>query len=342
MAPSKIIAIVGATGTQGSSVAKVFLNLPGWHVRCITRDPTSDKAKVLAELGVELVQAELKDVESLSRAFQDATAIFVNTTFVEITQASLATGADEATSSQIAYEEELQLANNAATAASKVPGLERYVYSAFTSIKKASEGKYAKALHWEAKAAAVEFVENELPQLAKKSSFIYIGGYYTNPFLLPQRNPENGKYALVLPAPKELQFVIIDAGESTGHYVRALIEDEEPGTKLLAYDDDISIAEAIEVWSKISGEDAEFVQMPMQTMHEQFGVPLGYLEAAAFVADYGYTTGIEGVITPAQLKTRLKRPSYEEYLRSVGREKLLEVPAPKELSPQIASMVSDD
>ncbi|KAH7136734.1 hypothetical protein B0J13DRAFT_677577 [Dactylonectria estremocensis] len=329
MAPSKIIAVVGATGTQGSSVAKVFLTLPDWSVRCITRDPTSDRAKALAALGAELVQAELKDVESLSRAFQGANAIFVNTTFTEITQASLATGADEATSSQVAYEEELRLANNAAIAASRVPGLERYVYSGFTSIKKTSGGKYAKALHWEAKAAAIEFVEIELPELAKKSSFIFIGGYYTNPFLLPQRNPENGKYTLVLPAPKELQFVIIDAGESTGYYVRALIEDEEPGTKLLAYDDDISIATAISIWSKISGEEADFVQMSIQQMNELFGVPLGYLEAAAFVADYGYTAGIEGVITPAQLKKRVERPSYEEYLRSVGREKLLEVPAPK-------------
>lgn len=205
----------------------------------------------------------------------------------------------------------------------KIPGLEIYIYSAFTSINAASGGKYTRALHWESKAAAVAFIEKELPELAKKSSFIYIGGYYNNLFLLPQLNPENGKYSLVLPASAELHFGIIDAAESTGYYVRALVEEEEPGTKLLAYDDDVSIAQALEIWSKVSGTEADFVQMDMQTMHELFGVPLGYLEAAAFVADFGYTAGIEGVITPDQLKTKVKRPSYEEYLLSLGAEHLL-------------------
>ncbi|KAH7009941.1 hypothetical protein EDB80DRAFT_572797 [Ilyonectria destructans] len=120
MAPSKIIAIVGATGNQGSSVAKVFLNLPGWNVRCVTRQPNSDKAKALGALGADLVQADLKDIDTLSRAFQGVNAIFVNTSFVEITQAALEAGKDQTTGSRIAYDEELQYAKNAAIAASKV------------------------------------------------------------------------------------------------------------------------------------------------------------------------------------------------------------------------------
>ncbi|KAH8686518.1 hypothetical protein BGZ61DRAFT_355634 [Ilyonectria robusta] len=323
MAPSKIIAVVGATGNQGSSVAKVFLSLPGWNVRCVTRQPNSDKAKALGALGADLVQADLKDIESLSRAFQGVNAIFVNTTFLEITQTALEAGKDQITGSQIAHDEELQYAKNAAIAASKIPGLEIYIYSAFASINAASGGKYTRALHWESKAAAVAFIEKELPELSKKASFIYVGGYYDNLFLHPQLNPENGKYSLVLPTPAELRFGIINAAESTGYYVRALVEEEEPGTKLLAYDDDISIDQALEIWTKVSGTEADFAQMDMQTMHELFGVPLGYLEAAAFVADYGYTAGIEGVITPDQLRTKVKRPSYEEYLLSLGAEHLL-------------------
>lgn len=95
MAPSKIIAIVGATGNQGSSVAKVFLNLPGWNVRCVTRQPNSDKANALGALGADLVHADLKDIESLSRAFQGVNAIFVNTSFLEITQTALKAGKDQ-------------------------------------------------------------------------------------------------------------------------------------------------------------------------------------------------------------------------------------------------------
>ncbi|KAK7421618.1 hypothetical protein QQX98_002085 [Neonectria punicea] len=289
MAPSKTIAIIGATGIQGSSVTNVFLALPGWTVRCITRRATSDKAKALAALGAEVVQADLADVESLSRAFHGVNAIFVNTDFGELLTTALAAGNDQTTSFQIAHNTELRNANNAAVAASKIPGLERY----------------------------------ELPELAKKVSFIYIGVYNTNPFLYPQRNPQDGKYSLVLPAPKSTRLQIIDVARSTGHYVRALVEDEEPGTKLFAYEDDLNIAEIIDVWSKVSGEEAQHVQMSIQSIHEISGVPIGFLEAAAYLTEYSYTAGLEDAITPDKLKNKIQVPGYEEFLVSEGREKLL-------------------
>ncbi|KAK7429413.1 hypothetical protein QQZ08_004005 [Neonectria magnoliae] len=321
--PSKTIAIIGATGIQGSSVTKVFLDLPGWTVRCIIRRATSNKAKALAVLGAEVVQADLADVESLSCAFHGVNAIFVNTDFGELLTTALAAGTDQTTSFQIAHDTELRNANNAAIAASKIPGLERYVYSALGPVSAASNGKYSHSLHWESKAAAVNFVEKELPELAKKASFIYIGVYNTNPFLYPQRNPQDGKYSLVLPAPKSTRFQIIDVARSTGHYVRALVEDEEPGTKLFAYEDDLTVAEIIDVWSKVSGEKAQHVQMSIQSIHEISGVPVGFLEAAAYLTEYSYTAGLEGVITPDKLKNKVHLPGYEEFLVSEGREKLL-------------------
>ena len=54
----KIITVLGATGVQGGSVVKKFLEDPklaGWAVRGVTRSTTSDKAKALAAKGVELV-----------------------------------------------------------------------------------------------------------------------------------------------------------------------------------------------------------------------------------------------------------------------------------------------
>ena len=67
MADKKIIAVVGATGTQGGGLCEAILNDPngGFAVRAITRDTNKDKAKALAAKGAEVVQADLDDVESL-------------------------------------------------------------------------------------------------------------------------------------------------------------------------------------------------------------------------------------------------------------------------------------
>ena len=67
MADKKIIAVTGATGTQGGGLVRAILADPnsGFTVRAITRDANKDKAKELAAAGAEVVQADLDDVESL-------------------------------------------------------------------------------------------------------------------------------------------------------------------------------------------------------------------------------------------------------------------------------------
>ena len=66
----KTIAVLGATGIQGGSVARVLLDSQNWLVRGITRNPDGEKAKALAALGVDVVAGTLDDVESLAKAFQ--------------------------------------------------------------------------------------------------------------------------------------------------------------------------------------------------------------------------------------------------------------------------------
>lgn len=53
-------------------------------------------------------------------------------------------------------------------------------------MKAASGGKYPHSNHWETKASIVEYIQAEQPELAKKTSYIYIGAYITNPFLALQ------------------------------------------------------------------------------------------------------------------------------------------------------------
>ncbi len=85
MADKKIIAVVGATGAQGSGLVRAILADPsgGFAARAITRDANSDKAKELARLGAEVVTADVDDVESLKKAFAGAYGAFCVTFFWE-------------------------------------------------------------------------------------------------------------------------------------------------------------------------------------------------------------------------------------------------------------------
>ena len=65
----KVIAVTGATGSQGGGVVNIMKKTPGWKVRAVTRNPESDAAKKLAAEGIEVVQASFDDQASLEKAF---------------------------------------------------------------------------------------------------------------------------------------------------------------------------------------------------------------------------------------------------------------------------------
>ncbi|KAG9229578.1 hypothetical protein BJ875DRAFT_474467, partial [Amylocarpus encephaloides] len=303
---TKLIAVIGATGNQGSSVAHTFLALPNWYVRCVTRNPESSASKSLESLGAEIVKADLSHQPSLSKAFEGAHAIFVNTDFWGSYRANEATTSPSENGKSVSeksYEQEVSYGKNAAVAAAAVPTLERFVYSALGPAGKHSKGKYASA-HWDSKAAIVEFIEQEQSDLAKKTSFIYLGGYVDNPNLTPRLDPVTGKHMLVLPFGKETMMPIVDPKASTGPFVKALVEDKNAGVKLLAYDDFLSVGEFVDMWSKANGKEAKFIEMGVQDMCQQFGLTMETLNGACFIGEYGYTGGIQGIIEPSHLKTR--------------------------------------
>jgi uncharacterized protein YbjT (DUF2867 family) len=66
----KIIAVTGATGAQGGGVVNIMKKTPGWKVRALTRNVESDAAKKLLAGGIEVVQADFDDQNSLQKAFQ--------------------------------------------------------------------------------------------------------------------------------------------------------------------------------------------------------------------------------------------------------------------------------
>lgn len=69
------VAVVGATGRQGSATARHLLTA-GWNVRALTRKPTSKEARALTALGAEPRKVDLDDVASLRAAFDGAVGVF--------------------------------------------------------------------------------------------------------------------------------------------------------------------------------------------------------------------------------------------------------------------------
>jgi uncharacterized protein YbjT (DUF2867 family) len=121
MADKKIIAVTGATGSQGGGLVRAILADPngGFAARAITRDTNKDKAKALATAGAEVVSADLDNVESLTKAFAGAHAVFAVTNFWE----------------HFSGDKEIQQAKNIAEAA-KAAGVKHVVWSTLEDTRK--------------------------------------------------------------------------------------------------------------------------------------------------------------------------------------------------------------
>jgi uncharacterized protein YbjT (DUF2867 family) len=85
MATRRIIAVLGATGAQGGSVARALLGDPSgsFAVRALSRTPQSEAGRRLAQLGAEVVCADADDLSSLKQAFTGAYGAYCVTNFWE-------------------------------------------------------------------------------------------------------------------------------------------------------------------------------------------------------------------------------------------------------------------
>jgi hypothetical protein len=83
---------------------------------------------------------------------------------------------------------EQQQCFNLAAAASKTPTLKHYVFSTLPSSMKYSGGKYF-VPHMEYKAQVDNHIRKNLPELAKKTTFLWIGWYPMNMAYMPLMKP---------------------------------------------------------------------------------------------------------------------------------------------------------
>lgn len=76
---TELVVIFGITGNQGGGVADAVL-ADGFKVRGISRNINSDASKALISRGVEMVQGDFNDFDSVKAAVEGADHLFVNIT----------------------------------------------------------------------------------------------------------------------------------------------------------------------------------------------------------------------------------------------------------------------
>jgi len=314
----KLIVVVGATGIQGGSVARLYSTLPGWRVRGVTRDPTKASCKPLRDAGVELVAANLDDPASLEKAFEGANAIFSVTDFWQFM--SLGTTFERAQKegrvpNKVAYDLEVQQGKNIIHAAAKVPKLERLVVSTLSDSPKWSCGKITWNYHFDGKAHYCDYLKESFPDLAKKTSYVQIGYYLSNwkafPFLAPAKQ-EDGSYQHVAITPPDSKHLVpfVDPPNDTGYFVKALVDHAEANQTMLGYGELMSGADYATLWGKELNVKASFGGKKIEDL-VAVGIPeflaKELAESGIYCATYGWDGSDPEVKSPKELGVKLEK-----------------------------------
>src|SRR5262249_33753338 len=189
MAEKKIIAVLGATGAQGGGLVHAILSDASseFVVRALTRDIHSDTAKELANLGAEVVAADVGDEQSLYRAFEGALGALCVTFYW----------------AHFSPEKELAEVRNMANAAKRA-GLQHVVWSTLEDTRKwvpLSDNRMPtlmekyKVPHFDAKGEANAFF-TDLPTTYLLTSFYWEN--FINFGMGPQKTPDGG-LAITMP-----------------------------------------------------------------------------------------------------------------------------------------------
>lgn len=180
---AKTIAVLGATGNQGGSVARYFHSL-GWHVLALTRSTTSASSLALSALGISVLEADIDNPSTLLAAFSRAEVIFAVTDFwgpFFSSFAELSKISDRATG-EYAFSIEVKRGRNIVDAVEKVLDggkLEKFVWSTLPSLKEVSRGKYTFAYHFDSKAEVAGYLKGK-ERLWERSSLLNMGFYVSN------------------------------------------------------------------------------------------------------------------------------------------------------------------
>jgi uncharacterized protein YbjT (DUF2867 family) len=290
MSSKKIIAVTGATGAQGGGLVRAILSDKSgeFSVRALTRDVNSEKAKTLAQMGAEVVAADLDDLESLEKAFTNAYGVYGVTNFWE----------------HFSPEKEMAQAASIAKAA-KEANVKHVIWSSLDDTRKwiplsdnrmpTLKNKY-KVPHFDAKGESNKyFTESGVPTTIFNTVFYWENFIYFGQG--PKKNAD-GKLAFIIPmADKKLPSIAV---EDIGKCAYAVFKngDKYIGKTIGIAGEHLTGKQFAEAFSKAFGKEVVYNPVTAE-VYRGFGFPgaddMGnmYQFKAEFEEDYCKSRSIE-------------------------------------------------
>ena len=262
-AQSKTILVTGATGTQGGAVARELVSR-GYDVRGLTRNPDSNRARALHEIGITVVKGDFDDAGSLAAAMTDVHGVFAVTNFWEH-------GYDR----EIAHGRQL-------IDAAKAAGVQHFV---FTSVAEADTGTGIS--HFDSK--------YEIEKVLTRSG---LGYSIVRPveFMDNLRYSEERILSGILADPRDAsrqhQWI---AARDIGFFVGEAFDnpDDWLGAALDIAGDEMTISEFAELLSNALGFDVSYQQVPWENFEQLLGEEMTTMYR--WFDDPGYSVDIESL-----------------------------------------------
>ncbi|KAF3046846.1 hypothetical protein E8E11_009581 [Didymella keratinophila] len=289
---TRLIVIIGITGNQGGSVARTFLNDPSWRIRGLTRDTQSSASLALSAQGIDMVQANLDDPPSLADVFKSANLVFSVTNFWKpyFDPANRARAAAQGKPiGQYACELEIDQGKNIVDAiAREVDGLDDVglIANTLCNARESSGGKYKELWHFDGKAEVFpKYLKNNYPALAKKTSYLHTGYFFTSWQILP------GWWFAKMQFPTSPDMLIphLNPCEDMGAWARALLQ-LPPNSTIMAASEWMSWPQWIETWGVVTGVKTSYKQTTIEDLDEHIpggaGKEIG--EMYQLSSDYAY------------------------------------------------------
>ncbi|MEO8210504.1 MAG: NmrA/HSCARG family protein, partial [bacterium] len=193
MADKPIILVTGATGAQGGSVAHFLAKSGKYKVRALTRDAHSKKAAALGPEGVEVVEGNLDDKESLVKAMKGCYGVFGVTNFWEH------------------FDKEAQQGRNLIDAV-RESNIEHFVLSSLPPVNKISGGELSSP-HFDIKAEYEDYAKS----LKLNTTFTHVAFYLDN-FIgfFPLKKGEDGNFHFGFPQGEKTKLGGVASGDIGG------------------------------------------------------------------------------------------------------------------------------
>ncbi len=278
---SKLILVVGATGQQGGAVARELLSR-GYQVRGLTRNPESERAQAVADLGATMVQGDLGDRASLDRAVAGAYGVYAMTDFWEH-----------------GYKGEVQHGKNIADAAGAA-GVQHIVYSSV-----ASADKNTGIPHFESKYRVEIYLhELELPVTIVRPVSFMENWFYVRDALLQGVLEDPRK-----PDSKDTYVAVGDIGR----FVAEAFDNPKDwiGVTRAVAGDQMTLTEAAEVFEHVLDRPVKYRQVTWEDYEAAAGAEMTAM--LRWFEEAGYETDLAALREEFPWLLTL-----EEYLRQTG------------------------